>query len=56
MVGHAFHSSNDGRKLKIGGSWSKLAWAKARAYLINNQSKKDQRHGQVAKHLPSKLT
>jgi hypothetical protein len=37
--GHDCHPCNS-RKLKIGGLWSRLAWAKTRSYLQNDHSTK----------------
>jgi hypothetical protein len=40
-VAHTCHPS-EFEKHKIGDSWSRLAWAKTRSYVQNNQSKKVQ--------------
>jgi hypothetical protein len=47
--------STDGRKLKIVGSWSRLAWPKARLYLQNNQNKRAGGVAEVVECLPHKV-
>jgi hypothetical protein len=44
VVAYTFHPSNSG-KFKIGGSWSRTAWAKNRQYLLTLQSKKGWKPG-----------
>jgi hypothetical protein len=38
------------RKAQLAGSWSRPAQAKSKAYLQNNQNKKDWRRGSICRH------
>jgi hypothetical protein len=45
MVEHICHPTDSRKLKKIGGSQSRLTWAKGKSYFQNNQSKKDWRNG-----------
>jgi hypothetical protein len=52
-VAHTCHSTYGG-KLKIGGLWSRLVWAKSKTYLQKHRAKRAGEMSQVAEHLSSK--